>query len=66
MSDPARDLAPPTSSSSAVTICALSDGRSKYIWYGDEGIEFLFDQQNDLRDCHDLSAAPAWQETLAK
>lgn len=36
-------------------VYALSDGRMKYIWYGDEGLEFLFDVQNDPLDLHDLS-----------
>jgi arylsulfatase A-like enzyme len=42
----------------------LSDGRTKYLWYGDDGIELVFDQQQDPNDCHDLAGDPAWQDRL--
>ena len=46
-------------------VYGLSDGRTKYIWFSDDDYEFLLDLQNDPHDCHDLSAEPDWQETMA-
>lgn len=45
---------------------AVSDGRSKYLWYSEDNIEFLFDVRNDPEECHDLSEDPAWQATLSE
>jgi len=45
---------------------AVSDGKSKYMWYSDDNLEFLFDQHNDPEECHDLSGDSAWQATLVE
>lgn len=37
----------------------ISDGRFRYQWVGDSGLEFLFDQDADPRDCRDLADDPA-------
>ncbi len=42
----------------------VNDGRFKYTWFADDGIEFLFDQENDPHDCHDLSEDPGHQERV--
>jgi arylsulfatase A-like enzyme len=47
------------------SVYGLSDGHYKYVWFSGDDIEFLFDQRNDPHECHDLSADPAWGETLA-
>ena len=40
----------------------ITDGRWKYCWFGDEGLEMLFDLDEDPRECHDLSELPAFQD----
>lgn len=45
-------------------VYGLNDGRTKYMWFSDDDIEFLFDVQNDPHDLHDLSGDPAWQPTM--
>ena len=46
-------------------VYGMSDGRTKYMWFGEDGCEFLFDVQADPNDCRDLSAAPEHAETMA-
>ena len=29
----------------------ITDGRYNYCWFGDEGLEMLFDHDNDPREC---------------
>jgi hypothetical protein len=41
----------------------LTDGKMKYIWFND-GIEQLFDLQNDPRECRNLSADPGYGSQL--
>ena len=48
------------------TAFGVSDGRTKYQWFGDEDLHFLFDLQNDPNDLHDLSTDPAWQDALGR
>lgn len=38
---------------------AVTDGRTMYHWFADDGIELLFDRRNDPREMHDLSEDPA-------
>jgi len=38
---------------------AVSDGRYKFMWFGDDGLEFLFDTQEDPAEEHDLIDDPA-------
>jgi arylsulfatase A-like enzyme len=45
-------------------VYGLSDGHYKYQWFSDDNLEFLFDQQQDPRDCHDLAEDPAHRGTL--
>jgi arylsulfatase A-like enzyme len=45
-------------------VYGVSDGRYKYQWFSDDNLEFLFDQHNDPRDCHDLAVLPAHKATL--
>ena len=40
----------------------ITDGRWKYCWFGDEGLEMLFDLDEDPRECRDLSELPAFQD----
>jgi arylsulfatase A-like enzyme len=40
-------------------VYGLSDGRYKYMWFGDQGIEFLFDTHEDPAEEHDLAGDPA-------
>jgi arylsulfatase A-like enzyme len=57
-------------------VYGVNDGQTKYMWWGDgaradgtvaeDGIEFLFDVQNDPNDLHDLSDDPAWQDALER
>jgi arylsulfatase A-like enzyme len=47
-------------------VYGVSDGRTKYMWFSDDDYEFLFDQENDPHDLHDLSDDPAWQATAAE
>jgi len=44
------------------TIYGVSDGRFKYMWFGDEGMAFLFDTQEDPAEEHDLAEDPAMAE----
>ena len=44
------------------TIYGVSDGRLKYMWFGDEGMAFLFDTQEDPAEEHDLAEDPAMAE----
>jgi hypothetical protein len=44
----------------------LSDGHYKYQWFGEDNLEFLFDQHTDPRECHDLAEDPAHQEPLLR
>ncbi|MFL7807511.1 MAG: sulfatase/phosphatase domain-containing protein, partial [Anaerolineae bacterium] len=37
------------------TIYGVSDGRFKYMWFGDEGMAFLFDTHEDPAEEHDLA-----------
>ncbi|MGC9349703.1 MAG: sulfatase-like hydrolase/transferase, partial [Anaerolineae bacterium] len=56
-------------------VYGVSDGETKYMWFGDgaladgtvleDGVQFLFDLENDPHDLRDLSEDPDWQETLA-
>lgn len=39
---------------SVAGIFAITDGRYKYIWFGEDGTEFLFDTHTDPKDEHDL------------
>lgn len=45
---------------------AVTDGRYRYQWAGADDLEFLFDQDHDARDLHDLSGEPAHQATRAR
>jgi len=36
----------------------VNDGRFKYTWFADDGLELLFDQDNDPYDGHDLAEDP--------
>jgi arylsulfatase A-like enzyme len=57
-------------------VYGVNDGQTKYMWWGDgaradgtvaeDGLEFLFDVQNDPNDLHDLSDDPAWQDALER
>lgn len=41
-----------------------TDGKTKYQWFADDDLEFLFDVQKDPNDCHDLSDNPAHRKTV--
>lgn len=41
----------------------LTDGRYSYSWFGDTGVELLFDHDNDPREEHDLSDLAEHQAT---
>ena len=41
-----------------------NDGETKYQWFSDDNLEFLFDVQNDPGECHDLSGNASSRETL--
>ena len=45
---------------------ALTDGRFKYIWRPDDGLELLFDLDADPRELHDLARVPSQAATLQK
>jgi arylsulfatase A-like enzyme len=45
-------------------VYGVSDGLTKYMWFSDDDMEFLFDLQNDPHDLHDLADDPAWQPQL--
>lgn len=45
---------------------AANDGRFRYQWNGEGGQEFLFDQGEDPKDCHDLADDPAHAATKAR
>ncbi len=47
-------------------VFGVTDGRFKYQWFSDDNLEFLFDVQNDPRDCHDLADDPAHRPTLER
>jgi len=36
----------------------VSDGRYSYCWFGNTGVDLLFDWDNDPRECHDLADDP--------
>lgn len=40
----------------------ITDGRYNYCWFGDEGLELLFDHDEDPRECRDLSGLPEYKE----
>jgi arylsulfatase len=44
----------------------ISDGRYRYQWEASTGLEFLFDQDRDPCDEHDLAGAPAHAGRLAE
>ncbi len=44
----------------------LTDGREKYIWYTQSGLEQLFDLDADPNECHDLIASPAHANNVAR
>ena len=44
----------------------LSDGHTKYIWFGDEDLEYLFDLDADPAELRDLAGDPAHAEKLAE
>ena len=50
--------------SKAQAFHALTDGHFKYIWRPTDGMEHLFDLDNDLREEHDLSKHAAHRQTL--
>lgn len=41
---------------------SVNDGRLKYTWFADDGLEFVFDQEADPHDRHDLAEDPAYRE----
>lgn len=43
----------------------VTDGRFKYTWFASDGLEFLFDQELDPNDCHDLAGEPAHRDQVA-
>lgn len=43
---------------------ALTDGHTKYIWRPQDGTEYLFDLDKDLREEHDLSKTPEQRRLL--
>jgi arylsulfatase len=43
----------------------VSDGHFKYIWFGDDDLEFLFDQHTDPDELHDLVDVTDHAERLA-
>ncbi len=43
---------------------ALTDGRTKYVHYGSDGRQLLFDLQKDPQELHDLSTRPEHTDTL--
>lgn len=45
---------------------AASDGRYRYQWSGDHGYEYLFDQERDPRDEHDLADQPDYAAIKAQ
>lgn len=45
-------------------VFGMSDGRTKYMWFAQDDYEFLFDQENDPNDCHDLADDPDCRDTL--
>ena len=47
-------------------IYGITDGRFKYIWFGEDGTEFLFDTLEDPQDEHDLTDSPALSERKAQ
>jgi arylsulfatase len=44
---------------------SLTDGRTKYIWFVDDGTEQLFDLERDPRELHDRIADPAYRDAAA-
>ncbi|GAA3401408.1 sulfatase-like hydrolase/transferase [Paenibacillus hodogayensis] len=46
------------------TVYAVSDGATKYIWYSEDDLEFLFDVREDPNDCRDLAGDSAYREAL--
>jgi len=44
----------------------VSDGRYRYQWIADQGMEYLFDQDHDPCDAHDLADDPAHAAKLAE
>lgn len=43
---------------------AVTDGRTRYHYFADDGIELLFDLQKDPLECRDLSEDAAWKGSL--
>jgi arylsulfatase A-like enzyme len=43
----------------------VSDGKWKYIWFEEDGVELLFDLQHDPKETRDLSVHEAYGEQLA-
>jgi hypothetical protein len=41
---------------------SVNDGRLNYTWFADDGLEFVFDQEADPHDRHDLAEDPAYRE----
>jgi arylsulfatase A-like enzyme len=46
-------------------VYGVSDGETKYMWFSDDDLEFLFDLQRDPHELHDLSGDPAWTAVLS-
>ena len=44
----------------------VTDGRFKYIWFSQSGVEQLFDTQNDLYELHDLVDLPQHAQTVER
>lgn len=55
----------PFSFGNCASAYAASDGRYKYIWQGESGLEYLFDTHTDPHELHDLAESPSHQEALA-
>lgn len=47
------------------SVYGVSDGATKYMWFGDEDLELLFDLRQDPTDSHDVSGDPHYREALA-
>lgn len=45
---------------------ALTNGREKYIWFSQTGVERFFDLEKDPRECHDLINSAAAQKRVTK
>lgn len=44
----------------------ITDGRHKYIWYSQSGLEQLFDVENDRQELHNLADRPEHRQQLAR